>query len=104
MIEVKFTKGDWKVNSLVNGRGFDISFNDDGECIAEIIHIESDAHLIAAAPEMYKMLVELREAISSIDDSALGCVDDTLDRQGWYIKDETINSISNLLAKARGEK
>ena len=81
MSEGKFTKGEWKVNSLVNGRGFDISFNDDGECIAEIIHIESDAHLIAAAPEMYRML----DAIATLRMLP------------------TEEKLSDLLAKARGE-
>lgn len=81
MSEAKFTKGEWKVNSLVNGRGFDISFNDDGECIAEIIHIESDAHLIAAAPEMYRML----DAIATLRMLP------------------TEEKLSDLLAKARGE-
>lgn len=84
MSEAKFTKGDWKVNSLVNGRGFDISFNDDGECIAEIIHIESDAHLIAAAPEMYAMLDML------VDNDGIN--DCSIDRE-----------VESLLAKARGE-
>ena len=81
MSEAKFTKGEWNVNSLVNGRGFDISFNDDGECIAEIIHIESDAHLIAAAPEMYRML----DAIATLRMLP------------------TEEKLSDLLAKARGE-
>ena len=81
MSEAKFTKGEWKVNSLVNGRAFDISFNDDGECIAEIIHIESDAHLIAAAPEMYRML----DAIATLRMLP------------------TEEKLSDLLAKARGE-
>ena len=52
-----------------------------GECIAEIIHIESDAHLIAAAPEMYRML----DAIATLR------------------MIPTEEKLSELLAKARGE-
>ena len=80
----KFTKGEWLVGSLGTGLGYDsyeITFNKDGECIAEIIHNLPDAHLIAAAPEMYEMLKNLSRG-------------DVF---------HTCKEIEQLLAKARGE-
>ena len=59
MNEIKFTKGEWRVEGFVNGKGFEIAFNDDGEVIADYVYEESDAHLIAAAPKMYKFLDDI---------------------------------------------
>lgn len=59
MNEAKFTKGEWQVERFVNGKGFEIAFNDDGEVIADYVYEESDAHLIAAAPKMYKFLDDI---------------------------------------------
>lgn len=35
---------------------YEIHWSDDGECVAEIVHGESNARLIAAAPEMLEAL------------------------------------------------
>jgi hypothetical protein len=92
MSNTKFTKGPW-VNDDLNiscGKIMDIAivigydpdktgFNICNECT-------SNAELIAAAPEMYKML-------SDFKDFAV--------RQGWY--HVLINDAEKLLAKARGE-
>ena len=83
MSEVKFTKGEWKVERFVNNKGFEISFNDDGEVVSDYVYEEADAHLIAASPEMYAMLQEL------LDGGSLHRMD--------------AKAISELLAKARGE-
>ena len=65
MSNTNFTKGEWCVNALVNGRGFDISFNDDdGECVVEIVHDEHDAHLMAASKKMYAMLEKLQLSVA----------------------------------------
>lgn len=83
MSETRFTKGEWKVERFVNNKGFEISFNDDGEVVADHVYTEPDAHLIAAAPEMYAMLQEI------LDGGSLHRMD--------------AKAISDLLAKARGE-
>lgn len=82
MSEVKFTKGEWKVERFVNNKGFEISFNDDSEVVADYVYEEADAHLIAAAPAMYNALEHI------LENQALGS--------------PLALSISNLLAKARG--
>ncbi len=91
----KFTKGEWLVGSLDTGLGYDsyeITFNKDGECIAEIIHNLPDAHLIAAAPEMYEMLKKVIEI--SCGNNEIEVADDLVNIS---------NEIETLLAKARGE-
>ena len=91
MSEAKFTKGKWRVEHFVNEKGFEIAYNDDGEVIADYVYEESDAHLIAAAPEMYNLINDLRHAISM---GGLG---------GGINNAEVLKSIDELLAKARGE-
>ena len=81
--ETKFTKGEWRVERFVNGKGFEIAFNDDGEVVADYVYSEHDAHLIAAAPDMYKMLESIvisMECFHGVD----------------------TDSMYELLAKARG--
>ena len=84
MSETKFTKGEWRVERFVNGKGFEIAFNDDGEVITDYVYDEHDANLIAAAPEMYEMLESLRE--------------------DYGLLTKVGKDIDKLLAKARGEK
>ena len=86
MSEVKFTKGEWKVERFVNNKGFEISFNDDGEVVADYVYEEADAHLIAAAPEMYNLLERLT--------SHNNCKKDII---------HLLGEADSLLAKARGE-
>ena len=93
-MELKITKGELKVNPLVNGHGFDVSFNDDGECVVDVVDKEADAHLIAAAPDMYKLLQQFLPRDE--------------DGNGWdFIYDEGSEGMGEevikLLAKARGE-
>lgn len=82
MSETKFTKGDWAVEDgrVVVCGDFKVAYSYSGSSVPFIEHIKSNAHLIAAAPEMYKFL----------DDLANG-------RGIDY-------PIEKLLAKARGEK
>ena len=83
----KFTQGDWKLNKtgphhnnpeLCN---IEITYSDAGECICDTVYKEADANLIAAAPEMYRCLQELRGMVS----------------------ENEAKSIDRLLARARGE-
>lgn len=84
-MEAKFTKGEWRVERFVNGKGFEVAFNDDGEVIADYVYEEPDAHLIASAPEMYEYLSHMVEH--------------------EIINDPSIErEVKSLLAKARGEQ
>ena len=106
-METKFTKGEWKVERFVNNKGFEISFNDDGEVVADYIYEEADAHLIAAAPSMYAMLEEvakeLYNLIDEVNDQRLSHVNASSLTQPELCDGETIHNIQLLLAKARGE-
>ena len=81
MSEVKFTKGYWTVQFG------DMVFASDGvnnDQVAAVFNEDNkDAHLIAAAPEMYDMLQELL--------------------YGGSLHRMDAKAISDLLAKARGE-
>lgn len=94
MSEVKFTSGEWIARedecSCVGDFEVVANIEDDGDydLIAENIQCETDAHLIATAPEMYRML-EL--AMSYMDG-------DSIEDFVYSYQD-----IKQLLAKARGE-
>lgn len=89
MSEVKFTSVEWIVRedefSFFGDFEVVANIEDDGDydLIAENIQCETDAHLIAAAPAMYNALEHI------LENQALGS--------------PLALSISNLLAKARGE-
>jgi hypothetical protein len=64
-MEFKGTQGEWKAINLeatdfYNERN-EIHFGNDGECIAEVVHNDYDAQLIAAAPELLKLLIEMHQ-------------------------------------------
>ena len=66
---MKYTKGTfkdgsqgWKAVPYENKVGFathEIHWSDDGECVAEIVHGEEEAKLIAAAPDLLEALIEV---------------------------------------------
>ncbi len=61
-MDSKHTPGPWKVHKMPKAIGYaewEIHYSDDGECVAEIVYKEADAHLIAAAPDMYEALKDV---------------------------------------------
>ena len=93
MSKAKFTKGPWV--ALFNGSYWDIGDgisefamsmkNKHASPPIELGRMESNAHLIASAPEMYEMLECLSSQLTSINAHI------------------AVNDIEKLLAKARGE-
>ena len=102
MKEEKFTKGDWKADQIkVNGEpvegawcvtasGFSLASVRSGPTFGVIDEIQkANAHLIAAAPEMYETLKTLADYLSCMD--------------GKQYEIELEEKINSLLARARGE-
>lgn len=105
MSETKFTKGEWVALPIEDDKEYirirgaalggrykianvtDLKLHHDGKgwCLRESIESIANAHLIAAAPEMYS---ELQSILSS---------------PYTEIDEEGLNRIEKLLAKARGE-
>ena len=89
MSEAKFTKGEWKV---VNGKTYScVRVTDSVVCDIRTVNCafnEHDAHLIAAAPEMYEMLSKIHDYLEVSGPTGFNL---SLD-------------INDLLKKARGEK
>ena len=84
----KFTKGPWGYNNF-EGCVYDF----ESELVCDLMttgeaHEEANAHLIAAAPDMYKMLDKINN---------MGLVDFEI----WRGKNRKI--VTKLLSKARGE-
>ncbi len=65
-MNTKHTEGDWKVSDrLTNGvEGYEIHWSEDGECITDHVYTLADAKLIAAAPELLKALIDLKNQFS----------------------------------------
>ena len=102
MSEAKFTKGEWVAGradmaTIVDGYKSKWVYAGDKYCavasgsdIDDWGEVMANAHLIAAAPEMYELLTDLRHTISL---AGIIGADNTA----------VLKSIDNLLAKARGE-
>tara|TARA_R100000544_G_C2163311_1_gene28695 strand:+ start:44 stop:325 length:282 start_codon:yes stop_codon:yes gene_type:complete len=92
MSNAKFTKGKWVINYTGTHwnnptlRNIEVNYGSQGECICDTVYNDSDAHLIAAAPEMYEILESIYNA---------ACY------TGTYSSE--MDQIKALLAKARGE-
>lgn len=73
MSDTKWTPGPWKPHATGHARSgkpeHEIHWSDDGECIAEIVHGEPEARLIAAAPDLYEAL---DAALNMIEHSLTG--------------------------------
>ena len=113
MSETKFTEGPWKVEftgphwNNKELRNIEIQYGEQGECVCDTVYKESDANLIAAAPEMYEMLEEAKSEIThlidKINEDLMGHVNcQTITPPDLYDM-ETCYRIQVLLAKARGE-
>ena len=102
-IKEKFTTGPWKVNECetpgvlkidcggimyitVITYAYDLSYSDRVECTA-------NAHLMASAPDMYRMLQEIKSTLGTFSPVVLENL--SLEQ---YVK-----NINEILAKARGE-
>lgn len=94
----KYTSGPWK--AVNNGKHWNnssidhwiITFNEDGEQIVDHVYEESDAHLIAAAPE-------LLEALEKLHSKILGATG----MYGDYYLSPDFNSATTAIKKAKGE-
>lgn len=91
----KFTKGEWSSNGfstvLINGEPLCAMVNS-AVTTGDPAEDYANAHLVAAAPEMYAMLKQVSELVDMDGGSAID----------WII--ENTFDIRELLAKARGEK
>ena len=87
MSEEKFTKGEWVVEDsrAIVCDGFKVAYACSGSNIPFISKVSANAHLIAAAPEMYELLQSI--AVTEMMNG-----DDAFSEQ-----------INELLSKARGE-
>jgi len=98
MAETKFTKGAWLVDPIAkmtvvseNGRGItSISYSQNYDFDKVYAENKANAHLIAAAPELYDALVDARKQLEEC----------TQEFMGEDYNDPVINAV---LAKARGE-
>lgn len=79
-METKYTKGifadgciGWKIfNRETNGtKGFEIHYSDDGECVTDHVYTESDAKLIAAAPDLLEALIDAKEQLEKLPSTRL---------------------------------
>jgi hypothetical protein len=112
MSKVKFTKGEWSIEKNINQIHIISSFDENNKAICSVSAYgsndnsirEANASLIKTSPKMYDMLEKIINLIENLPDNAIGEVEDTPDTQGWFIKDEVVHNISNLLSEARGEQ
>ena len=95
MSEAKFTKGEWRAHIRgVKGEDFHevvVTVPNGGFEITNIPDATANAHLIAAAPEMYNELLFLSGQLTSTDFRSLSA------------RASVSGGIIELLAKARGE-
>ena len=94
MSETKFTKGEWQVSGdglNVNSGGCRVARAYSGSNIAYVQPARANAHLIAAAPEMYAIIANIVK-YSKLNDSSVN-----------EYTHNSILSFEKLLAKARGE-
>lgn len=103
MSETKFTKGEWWVNNIGNHHNnpnidnLQICYSLAEECICDTVYELADAHLIAAAPEMYGVLNELSHTFEVLSNKIKVYEYDHEFKKIKAVLDDT-------LAKARGEK
>jgi hypothetical protein len=95
-MSTQHTPGPWKAHPTGLSRSglpeYQIHWSDIGECVAEIVHGEANARLIAAAPELLEALEMVRDA------------DDDCKRDGLQtIPSMARTRIDRAIAKATGQ-
>ena len=104
-MELKITKGEW---TIVDSTDKSLSvWASESECITTINYdfwdpkyqdeLKANAHLIAAAPDMYKALERVKQGHLNLCE--LNIVPDRYQKDAYKI----VNEIDELLKKARGE-
>jgi len=94
--ENKWTPGPWRVDD--DGVDYPLIIGNDEKYVCEILfHPQpsqqvANAHLIAAAPDLYEAL-----------ETAESCIVDVVGAFGVKVPDEILQEIRAALAKARGE-
>ena len=105
-MKVKFTKG-WR-----RKESSDNILDDEGDLVCCVIsngesHEEANAHLIAAAPDMYKMIddltIELKHAIDEVNGSRMMQINSQTETPPDMWDMQSLHEAQLLLKKARGE-
>lgn len=91
----EFTPGIWKAHKQPETdwvrETWEIHYTDDGECVAEVVHGEANARLMAASKDMYKALKKARDGMALLS--------------GTYEEAENaLLAIDAALAKAEGKE
>lgn len=75
MKEFKGTPGEWSVNPneqyYDGSKAFEVNFDRDGECVAEVIHGKENAQLISAAPDLLDACMKMKQALDKINPEEL---------------------------------
>ena len=106
-MNTKFTKGEWlyrKKDSCIH----DIERDDIVCCVMQSTPQDSaNAHLIAAAPDMYKMIddltIELKHAIDEVNGSRMMQINSQTETPPDMWDMQSLHEAQLLLKKARGE-
>lgn len=98
-MDAKFTKGEWKAITQfqLEVNGGHITTQMSGDRFASVSEREANAHLIAAAPDMYKSLERQRKGLINL--IGLNLIQES------HIESvrHEISLIDNELSRARGE-
>ena len=90
------TPGPWHPHALGLARSgepeFEIHWSADGECVAEVVHGEANARLIAAAPELLDALKGMVNLAKWMDD---------VSNEGFML-DDRFDAAMAAIAKATG--
>ena len=111
MSKDKFTPAPWIARGSTPSRIYGMVRADKEAVIAATgsVHPQSgaNAHLIAAAPDMYRMIEELKselfQAIDEVNDQRLSRVNSQTETPPDLWDQESLHLAEQLLAKARGE-
>ena len=91
---MEYTKGQWLL--CRNRDGFDIESDSVGSLVANRIEISADAHLIAAAPDMYEALKAAQKLLQKQYEILLG-------HYPQYGTTSELELANKALAKAEGK-